>query len=472
MLFNSLQFIFLFLPLVLGLSLRLKGNSLIAWLSLSSFVFYAFAGHVWFLIPMLVTTVLDFLLAQWIFKTTNQARRKRILLISLVGNLGMLFFFKYSMLVATTVSDTLVFLVPGVHGEYFARFVSAFEVILPAGISFYTFQTLSYIVDVYRGHAEPERNFWRFACFVSFFPHLVAGPITRHNQLIPQLRRIEGTGISPLWRQGIFLFAIGFCKKVLIADRIAHFIDPMLASTPSLTLVTAWICALGYTLQIYFDFSGYSDMAIGLARLFNIELPQNFNSPYRAMSPVDFWRRWHMTLSAWLRDYLYISMGGNRCSPFRKNFNLMMTMFLGGLWHGANWTFAAWGVYHGALLILFHKFERPWSKVPIFFQRAATFLLIAVGWVFFRSPSFAQAGDWLASLAGYHGIGLRSLGNGNEKLILLICAGIFVTQKFENASHFTKLHLLGRPQQVALGGAFALAVLYLSESSRFLYFQF
>ena len=264
---------------------------------------------------MLFTTTLDYFLAIKLEKTTTKAKRKAILLISLCGNLGLLFMFKYA----------------GLFG-----FHTLLSLGLPAGISFYTFQTLSYMIDVYRKDCPAERSFWKFACFVSFFPHLVAGPLTRHDQLIPQLDKIEEQGIGPQWEAGIFIFAIGLSKKVLIADRVGSLIDPLLVNIPQLTFLSGWLTVVGYAMQIYFDFSGYSDMAIGLGRLFGIELPQNFNSPYKALNPSDFWRRWHMTLSRWLKDYLYIPLGGNRCSPARTNLNLLITMGLGGFWHGAS----------------------------------------------------------------------------------------------------------------------------------------
>ena len=311
----------------------------------------------------------------------------------------MLAYFKYSGLLVRTTESALIAL--GL--EESARASRWFEVILPAGISFYTFQTLSYIIDVWRGQAPAERNFVRFAGFVSFFPHLVAGPLTRHHQLIPQLARIAATGITARWREGLLLFAVGLCKKVLIADRLGNLIDPLLAPPLALDAPRAWLALLGYAFQIYFDFSGYSDMAIGLGRLFGIELPQNFNSPYKATSPSDFWRRWHMTLSAWLRDYLYITLGGNRCSPARRRFNLMITMVLGGLWHGANWTFAAWGTWHGVLLVLHHALPA-WERMSVFWQRNVTFLLVTLGWVFFRAESFPHAAQWFAGLAGAHGV--------------------------------------------------------------------
>ena len=294
MLFSSLEFLILFLPLTLAVALRLRGQPLLRWIAFTSVVFYAFAGHWWFIVPMLVTTVVDYWVAIVIERTQAPARRRALLAISLAGNLGLLAYFKYAGLLARTVEAGVAALgVPSM-----LHVTRWFDVILPAGISFYTFQTLSYIIDVWRGAAPAERNFVRFAGFVSFFPHLVAGPLTRHHQLIPQLTRIATTGISPRWRAGILLFCVGLCKKVLLADRLGNLVDPLLAPPMELDALRAWLALAGYALQIYFDFSGYSDMAIGLGRLFGIELPQNFNSPYKAASPSDFWRRWHMPLSA------------------------------------------------------------------------------------------------------------------------------------------------------------------------------
>jgi alginate O-acetyltransferase complex protein AlgI len=466
MLFSSLEFLVLFLPLTLAIALLLRGQPLLRWIAFSSIVFYAFAGHWWFIVPMLLTTVVDFWVAIAIEGAREQGRRRWLLAVSLAGNLGMLAYFKYSGLLVRTAEQALTAL--GL--EESARFSRWFEVILPAGISFYTFQTLSYIIDVWRGQAPAERNFVRFAGFVSFFPHLVAGPLTRHHQLIPQLARIAATGISPRWREGLLLFSVGLCKKVLIADRLGNLIDPLLAAPLALDAPRAWLALLGYAFQIYFDFSGYTDMAIGLGRLFGIELPQNFNSPYQATSPSDFWRRWHMTLSFWLRDYLYITLGGNRCSPARRRFNLMATMVLGGLWHGANWTFAAWGTWHGLLLVM-HQSLPAWERrLSPFWQRNLTFLLVTLGWVFFRAESFSHAAQWLASLFGAHGLGgVWTWETGALAGLVLLCLAI--TRLSRNSLELP-LARLGTISQVGLAGATAAALLLMNYGSKFLYFQF
>jgi alginate O-acetyltransferase complex protein AlgI len=465
MLFSSLEFLVLFLPLTLAVAVRLRGQPLLRWIALTSVVFYAFAGHWWFIVPMLITTAVDYRVAILIEGERRLRARRWLLALSLAGNLGMLAYFKYSGLVVRTAEQALVAL--GLESSAGAfRWV---EVILPAGISFYTFQTLAYIIDVWRGQAPAERNFVRFAGFVSFFPHLVAGPLTRHHQLIPQLGRIAETGIDPRWRTGVFLFCIGLAKKVLVADRLGNLVDPLVADAGALDAVRAWLALLGYSFQIYFDFSGYSDMAIGLGRLFAIELPQNFNSPYKAVSPSDFWRRWHMTLSFWLRDYLYISLGGNRCSPARRRFNLMATMVLGGLWHGANWTFAAWGAWHGVLLVV-HQATPAWARMPPFWQRNVTFLLVTLGWVFFRAPDFAHAASWFAALAGLHGAGTAWTAE-TARLLGLVLLCLVVVRAFRNSLELP-LDRLGPIPQVGLAAATAVAVLLMNYGSKFLYFQF
>ncbi len=473
MLFNSFSFIFLFLPLVLGISLKLKGTPLLFWIAMSSFAFYSLTGHAWFLIPMLITTCIDFFLAPYIAAAENKRKKAFLLAFSVIANLSLLFYFKYSKLLVHSHflmekfglgSDPTMY-------PHWVRVTS--ELALPAGISFYTFQTISYVVDVWRGTAHPEKSFWKFASFVAFFPHLVAGPLTRHNQLIPGLTNISKTGIiAPNWREGIFLFVVGLSKKVLIADRFAAVADPILNDLNSLNFLSAWTALLCYTMQIYFDFSGYSDMAVGLGRLFGIELPKNFNSPYKASDPSDFWRRWHITLGAWLRDYLYIPLGGNRGSLFRTNFNLMTTMVLGGIWHGAHLTFAIWGFYHGSLLIIYHQFSKKWDKWPLVLRRASTFILITLGWVFFRSNNVDGAKHWFKYLINIKGLTLQSLGAYDVSTFLLLVGGLFAVNFLPNAVGFKKFETLPILVRITLAVVAIFDILFINFSSRFLYFQF
>ena len=461
MLFSSLEFLVLFLPFTLAVALRLRGQPLLRWIALSSAVFYAFAGHWWFVLPMLATTAVDYRVAILIEGARSGNRRRWLLGLSLLGNLGMLAYFKYSGLISRTLA--VIGLGPA------AGVPRWLDVVLPAGISFYTFQTLAYIVDVWRGQAPAERNFVRFAGFVSFFPHLVAGPLTRHYQLIPQLARIAAEGIQPRWRLGVLLFAVGLAKKVLIADRLGNLVDPLLGSPLELDLARAWLALFGYAFQIYFDFSGYSDMAIGLGRLFGIELPPNFNSPYKALSPREFWRRWHMTLSFWLRDYLYISLGGNRCRPARRRGNVMATMVLGGLWHGARWTFAAWGAWHGLLLVLYEA-TPAWDRLSPFWRRNLTFLLVTLGWVFFRATSFTHAAQWFGSLAGVHGLAAPWTAETAALLGLVATCAVLV-RACPNSLELPLAGLRLAPQ-VGLAAAAAVSILLMNYGSKFLYFQF
>lgn len=468
MLFNSFSFLFLFLPIVLFVAIRLKGKWLLAWITVASFIFYALIEHAWFLLPMFITTVLDFFVALKIANATKPAIKKSLLLVSLCGNLGLLFYFKYSSFFLVNILDNLnhLFSTTQWHWDHF------FPVILPAGISFYTFQTLAYIIDVYRGEAKPETNFWRFAGFVSFFPHLVAGPLTRHDQLIPALKKIETEGVHPRWEEGIFLFVIGLAKKVLIADRIASLIDPVIADMTHSGFIISWMVMIGYALQIYFDFSGYSDMAVGLGRLFGIELPRNFNKPYQSINPSDFWTRWHITLSAWLRDYLYIPLGGNHNGKTNRFKNIMITMILGGLWHGANLTFILWGFYHGALLVIYHVTKTYWDKLTPSVQKTVTFILVCFGWVFFRSSDISQVYLWFGSLFGFHGWGFPSSTINFLQFFLFIILGLLVVNLKFNANNFQGFRSLNGIQQMALGTLAVGAIIFMNYSSRFLYFQF
>jgi alginate O-acetyltransferase complex protein AlgI len=476
MLFNSLRFMILFMPVVLLGARLLRGRPFLVWICLVSAVFYAYAGHAWFLVPMAITTVLDFCVGRQLMRVEGTGR-KLLLGLSLGCNLALLGYFKYSGLIA----DSAMALSAALGLPHASTAEAAVRVVLPAGISFYTFQTMSFVIDIYRRENEPEPNFFTYLAFVAFFPHLVAGPLTRHNQLIPQLHRIEREGIQPRWWPAISLFSIGLIKKVLIADRAGNLVDLLLGDMSRLGVITAWLCAVGYAVQIYYDFSGYSDMAIGLGRMFGVELPQNFNSPYQSLNPSDFWRRWHITLSQWLRDYFYISLGGNRRGRVRVKFNLMVTMFLGGLWHGANWTFAAWGIYHGALLVLYQWRKKAWDSIHPSVQRALMFLLVCLGWVFFRSANLHDALVWTGAMGGAQGLAgqglyiqpVRSLSLATvaERLAVLCFVAVAIAMFAPNAYQIEPARI-SRRWRVVLGAVAAIAVVMMNFSSKFLYFQF
>ena len=466
-LFSSLEFLLLFLPLTLAVALRLRGQPLLRWIALTSVIFYAFAGHWWFIVPMLVTTVVDYWVAIAIERARGPRARAWLLGLSLAGNLGMLAYFKYSGLMVHTVEQGLVLL--GVEDR--AGFFRWFEVILPAGISFYTFQTLSYIVDVWRGQRAGRAQLHPVRRLRQLLSAPDRGAARPPPPADPAARANRGDRDQPAVARGVAAVQRRALQEG--PDRG----PPRRPHRPACSGVRrswiwcgAWLVLLGYSFQIYFDFSGYSDMAIGLGRLFGIELPQNFNSPYKAASPSDFWRRWHMTLSFWLRDYLYIPLGGNRCTPGRRRFNLMATMVLGGLWHGANWTFAAWGAWHGLLLVL-HQSWPAWDRaVSVFWQRNVTFLLITLGWVFFRSPDFAHVGRWFSGLAGVHGVGTISTPETLTLLgLVVVCVGI--VRLCPNSLELP-LDRLGALPQAGLGAACAAAVVLMNYGSKFLYFQF
>lgn len=356
MLFNTPEFIIFFIFVLAIIScLKFKRFQHLFLVGTSYFFFY-FSNN--FLITLLIySTLLDFYLGKAIFNAKNQQTKKLLLILSLAGNLGLLGFFKYAN-----------FMIDEVNGivKYFGMpQIDALEIILPIGISFYTFQTISYTVDIYRGKLTPSTSFWEFALFVSFFPQLVAGPILRASHFLPQLRekiskdnmitRLRTITIHhSALRFGVTLMAMGFFKKMFFADNIAPMVNEIFSAPLGLESFSVIIGAIGFGVQIYCDFSGYSDIAIGAATILGFHIPVNFNKPYFATSPVDFWRRWHISLSTWLRDYLYIPLGGNRKSNSRTYTNLFTVMIIGGLWHGASWNFLVWGALHGVYLAV-HK---------------------------------------------------------------------------------------------------------------------
>jgi len=396
MLFNSLEFLFAFLPATLfitWLSLRWGGRRAgIMALILASFFFYG-----WWEAKSLViigaSIAFNYVVAQYVAEIRGPENRKRILSVGVAGNLLALGYFKYA--------NFLIANIAAISGAQ----VSTLNVVLPLAISFYTFQQIAFLADTYRGEMG-RIKFRSYLISVVFFPHLIAGPLLHYRDIIKQFEeRFTLTSVTIF--AGLPVFAMGLAKKVAIADPIAQFVSPLFAKAQvaPLEFFEAWAAALGYTAQLYFDFSGYSDMAIGLGLMFGITLPLNFFSPYKATSIIDFWRRWHMTLSGFLRDYLYIPLGGGRVGAARRYVNLMIVMLLGGLWHGAAWTFAFWGVLHGAFLVINHLWRNMIASRLGNVNRALlptygllTFLLIVIAWVFFRAPTFATALNVLSGM--------------------------------------------------------------------------
>ncbi len=462
MLFNSYLFVFGFLPLTLCgfFLLRRQGHRLV-FIVLASYVFYAWAAW-WFPALMLATTTISFVGGQAITRASGERARRLTLAVGIAGVLALLGYFKYAGFTAYYASKFLITLT-GTGIPSIQTFVSS--IVLPVGISFFTFEAISYMVDVYRGTIPAERNVLRYAFFISFFPHLIAGPIVRYGKLGPQLRERYRFDVD-LFRSGLFLFTLGLAKKVLLADGIAQHIDKPLNATAGLGALGAWTAMFGYAFQIYFDFSGYSDMALGLARMFGIELPWNFNRPYRAASPQEFWRRWHVTLSSWLRDYLYIPLGGNRKGAVRRDANIMATMGLGGLWHGASLNFFIWGLYQGGLLVGNHHAQklgfRLWRPLAV----AATFLLVTLGWVFFRFRFSGDSKNIFEAMAGRHGLGSPIHG----LLPFLAVSAVLMWGVPEEWSW--DLRAWGVPRVAALGAVAAVTLVAMNETSKFLYFQF
>jgi len=462
MLFNSLPFLYGFLPITYLVFWRLHGRrQRYAWLTLTGYAFYAFWNYK-FCALMAFSTIVSYLAGLGLRAWDDPRRRRWCVIVPVTVDLALLAFFKYAGFAVGTV-DRLA----GALGHPLGLVVPA--IVLPVGISFYTFHTITYIVDSYRRTITPTRDFFEFTCYVSLFSQLVAGPIVRFRQIEQDLENIDRHDRRRGWSLGWSFFAIGMIKKVLIADTIAAVINPALAHAADLSTASAWLAMLGYAYQIYFDFSGYSDMAVGLGHLFGLRIPQNFDSPYRALDPSDFWRRWHISLSTCLRDYLYIPLGGNRDGLVATARNVMITMLLGGLWHGANWTFVAWGAYHGVLLLAYRWVKPAWDPLPAALRRGVMFLLVVVGWVFFRSPDFATATTLLDAMFAWHP-GSLLLG-GATLAGLLVVAGM-VAHGARNT--FALRHQWRPAAAVAITALFALclAALYSGAASPFLYFQF
>ncbi|MDP6352273.1 MAG: MBOAT family protein [Alphaproteobacteria bacterium] len=410
MLFNSYEFIFVLLPISVFffyfLGNRIGGTAPIFWVVCCSLFFYGWWNPSYLLL-ILVSIVFNFLVGTTLSRQARHGQASRgLVTFGVVANLATIGYFKYAMFFVDNV-NTLT------GSEY-----NIGNIILPLAISFFTFQQITFLVDSYKGEAE-EYNFVQYCVFVSFFPQLIAGPIVHHSEMMPQFHRPDLYRLD--WRNialGLAIFSIGLFKKAVLADGIAaHGTSVFAAAAEGETLdfLTAWGGALSYTFQLYFDFSGYSDMAVGGARMFGIRLPLNFNSPYKATNIVDFWRRWHMTLSRFLRDYVYIPLGGNRHGAARRHGNLLFTMLVGGLWHGAGWTFVIWGGLHGLYLIVNHLWHALRRRLnggappePSWLgQRAGqtlTFLAVIVGWVFFRATTLDGAVRMIEGMAGLNGV--------------------------------------------------------------------
>ena len=417
MLFNSLEFIFLFLPITLVIFFQISklGNYrfAIAFLVAASLSFYG-----WWNPPYLILLIFSLIFNYFIGSALSDklkisVSKKLLLTLGIIVNLGLIGYFKYANFFLSSLSSLI--------GTNF----NIENIILPLAISFFTFQQIAYLVDAYKGETK-EYNFLDYCLFVTFFPQLIAGPIVHHKEVMPQFADKSTYRFNPEnMAVGITIFSLGLFKKVVFADNIAVYATPVFNAASqgrAPTLIEAWIAALAYTLQLYFDFSGYSDMAIGISRMFGIKLPINFNSPYKAISISDFWRRWHITLSNFLRDYLYIPLGGSRQGEIRRNLNLLITMLLGGLWHGAGWTFIFWGGLHGSYLIINHQWRSLRKRLGHDLKNTnwvdrgcgwfLTFIAVVVSWVFFRAESMGTALVIVKGMFGFNGLSVAESLSG------------------------------------------------------------
>ena len=468
MVFSSHIFLFYFLPLSLAVYFASPFRFKSLTLCLLSYVFYGW-WNPWFVFLMFGSTVVDYGCGLAISsRNASAAQRKGAVLISVASNLAVLAFFKY----ASFIAENIALLGLDLPMPDFLH-----RIVLPVGISFYTFQSMSYTLDLYRGDAPRARNFLDFAAYVSMFPQLVAGPIIRYRTLADQLRNrrhsLDG------FVAGATRFCYGLGKKVLVANHLAPIADSCFsAGDGSLSATAAWIGILAYAFQIYFDFSAYSDMAFGLGRMLGFRFPENFSSPYQSRSITEFWRRWHISLSSFLRDYLYIPLGGNRKGLSRAYANLLIVMIIGGLWHGAQWTFVCWGCLHGIFLVLERAFgKRPFYHIlPAPVKTALTFVILLFTWVFFRSPEISEALRYISAM-----LGLQTTAPSADVLLAVlirpwpltvVAAAAGFVWLAPNTARFLEKVTLWKVALSLFLLVLSIRQLYYQESNPFLYFQF
>jgi alginate O-acetyltransferase complex protein AlgI len=459
MLFNSFWYILLFLPSVLityfFISEKISFKFAKGFLAIASFLFYAWWNSI-YLILILFSIITNYSCAYWIDKYRQQS--KIFLMLGIVFNLSLLAYFKY----ANFFIDNLNYAV-GSH-----LFIT--KIILPLGISFFTFTQIAYLIDIHQSTAK-QSGLLNYCLFVSYFPHLLAGPIIHHAQVMPQFNDLKNAALN--YKNiylGIVLFSIGLFKKVIIADTFALFANNGYTHIGNLTTTTAWVTALAYTFQIYFDFSGYTDMALGASKLFNIELPINFNSPYQALNIQEFWRRWHITLSNFLRDYLYIPLGGSRVSELKIHRNLVLTFILGGLWHGAGWNYIFWGFLHGSALSIQRIFNKTSVKLPKLVSWFITFNFVNLTWVFFRANSFHDAAFLITKM-----FSVIDLNAFNPILSLLFFITASIVFKAPNSLQITNMQSTQRLAFIPVISVVILISIFsmqISDSHAFIYFQF
>ncbi len=471
MVFNSLAFMAFFAIVLVLHAMPFSWRTRKINLLVASYLFYM-AWNPPFVILLWISTVVDWYAAQKLVHAERIAARRAWMLLSVVANLGMLSYFKYGHFLLQNFSE-----MASVYGVHYVP--PAWDIVLPVGISFYTFATLSYTLDVYLRRALPARRFLDYALFVTFFPHLVAGPIMRPTELVPQFE-VERRATRRQLQFGLVLVLLGLFQKVVLADTFLSKAAEAVYNTSQATgALDAWIGTLAFSGQIFCDFAGYSTIAIGVAMCLGFAMPDNFRFPYAAVGFSDFWRRWHITLSSWLRDYLYLPLGGNRHGPARTYMALMGTMLLGGLWHGASWTFVVWGGLHGVYLsverFLRARFAgfRP-GPLMLFVLGLLTWMLVNVTWVFFRAKTFGKAWGVLTGMAGAHGDAAPILSTMLIATTLLIVTGIVAAHWWmrRRTLESALLQVPAVPLAMGMGLMVFLVIIAQGEGSAFIYFQF
>lgn len=474
MVFSSITFLVYFLPVFLLLYHLAPNKFKNAVLLLGSIYFYAWGGPR-FIFVILGTTFLDFFLVNAMYNQKTVAGKRRFLILSLCLNVGLLFYFKYSNFFIDNVNALL-----GLAG---VKPISWLRLALPIGISFYTFESITYVVDVYRGVHKPLRNVWHYQTYILLFPKLIAGPIVRYHDIADQITQREKNYTADVKLSGFYTFCIGLAKKVIIANTIGEQADAIFnLPAGQIDTAAAWVGALAYTFQIYFDFSGYSDMAIGLGKIMGFRLPENFNNPYLSASITEFWRRWHITLGTWMKNYLYIPMGGNRVSEARLYRNLVIVFLLSGLWHGASWNFIIWGAFHGLFLVLERLFLlKVYQRTGRLLATIVTFIIVMTGWVYFRNEDLSFANHIVKSMYSFQFFDGR-FALQNDFWFSALLAAVFsffalapATKALQNRvygeSHSRAGHWLMIGASIAL---FYIALSYIAalDFNPFIYFRF
>jgi alginate O-acetyltransferase complex protein AlgI len=467
MLFNSYEFIFAFLPITFFIYFYLNYKRLTiaseVFLIVASLFFYSWWNIIY--LPLILFSMsFNYAIGSSITQETKVSK-KTLLIIGIITNVALLGYFKY-----------YDFFIENVN-FVFNTHIALLHLTLPLGISFFTFQQIAYLVDSYKGETK-EYNFLNYALFVTFFPQLIAGPIVHHKEMMPQFSKLRNKVKNyKNIALGLFIFSIGLFKKAVIADSFAAFANKGFDKLDSLTFIEGWATSLAYTFQLYFDFSGYTDMAIGIALLFNIKLPKNFYSPYKAKSIQDFWRRWHITLSRFLKNYVYIPLGGNRKGKVRTYINLMTTFLIGGIWHGAGWTFVFWGFLHGMALVIHRVWKKLGFKLWTWLAWLITFNFINITWVFFRAKNWNDGIKVLKGMFGFNGFGhlklLLSLGGDkiDSMFILILFLAMPIVLRYKNSMQLLNKKLT--INRILLASIlFALSVASFNKISTFIYFNF